>query len=126
MNRFIQIGKYNVLGLSNDIVELLDTKTGIVYMHTTRGEGLNTLSPMLFDNGKPLHYNKEEVDKVKEMLTAIGEDRYKDICSGSFVSCDLTNTNVVRYFASRDWHIEDVYAKIKKVKKSDPQPEDEE
>lgn len=117
MSRFVQIGKYSVVGVGNTVVELLDTKTGIVYMHTTQGEGVNTLSPMLYDNGKPLHYNKEEVDNVLNMLATIKEDRYLDICKGSFVSCDLPNTIIVRYFSTRDWTIEDVYNRI--VKKLD-------
>ena len=118
MSRFIQSGKYKVAGDGASVIEVLDAQTGIVYMNTS-----NSVTPMLYDNGKPLHYNKDEIAQITEMLAAIGEDRYREICNESSISCDLANYGDVRYFRDRDWVIKDVYTKLCKSKKSKKETE---
>ena len=117
MNRFIQIGSYRMMGTnSSEIVEMLDTKTGIVYMRTSAYEGPDNIVPMLFDNGKPQHMNKEEITRIQQMIATIGEKLYEDICctnhSNYWESTYENEYATIRYFADRDWTIEDVYTKV--------------
>ena len=107
MNRFIPIGKYNIISTCHYsyYYELLDTKTGIVYLQTSNSEGPDNITPLLFDNGKPQHLNKDEVDKIKAMICQIGESSYKRIVAGRTIYKDE-----LEFMESHlEWCIEDVY-----------------
>ena len=108
MNRFIPIGKYTIISTReySYCYELLDAKTGIVYLQTTAHDGPDNITPLLFDNGKPQHLNKDEVDKIKTKICEIGETRYERIVKGA-VPIYQDEEDFLK--AHLEWSIEDVY-----------------
>ena len=115
MNRFICTAKYLVPCSHSYYTELLDTKTGIVYLQTSAGEGSDNVVPLLFDNGKPQHLNKEEVEKVQKMIRDIGEERYERIVQRNYGGYDDDSENKFKEF-DLEWTIEDVYNALCKTK----------
>lgn len=111
MNRFVCIAKYQ-LPLANYMsLELLDTKTGIVYLQTI-GDGPEHITPLLFDNGKPQHLNKEEIENVKMMINRIGVERYRRIIN----RCTWSPDEDKFADADREWTLAEVYNALCKTK----------
>lgn len=115
MNRFIPIGKYNIVTTKrySCYYELLDTKTGIVYLQITNEEGPDNITPLLFDNGKPQHLNKDEVEKIKTMICQIGEERYERVIKGSYA---IYKDEEEFQKSHSEWTTEDIYNALCKTK----------
>lgn len=113
-NRFVQIGNYEILGDSGSVYcadtinELVDMNTGIVYMRCHfRGEfGGHQMQPMLYDNGKPKHLNKDELMKIKIMIERL------DCEFSSTEEYEYENYKDMTCEMSGDWTLEEIYNKV--------------
>ena len=73
----------------------------------TTGDGPEHITPLLFDNGKPQHLNKEEINNIKTMINQIGVQRYNRIVDG----CVYFDDPEEQFTSSKrpEWTLKEVY-----------------
>lgn len=121
-NRFVQIGRYDILNdhqdygsfhyLKDQVNELVDMRTGIVYMDCCFGGDYNChqLQPMLYDNGKPKHLNKEELLKIRMMIDRLDYSSSKKAHLYNDYRCN-NYKDMIRN-ARNEWTLEEIYNEV--------------